>query len=584
MAMRLSGLMSGMDTESIISQLVEAKKAKVTKAVKAQKSLKYKQDAWKTLNNQILKLYHNALGNLRFEGSFTKKTTKVSNSNIVSVITGDGAMNGVQSLKVDSLAKSGYLTGGKLELQGNTDPKAQVTGDTKMSELGFTGKGTIEFRSGDGSDGVTPIIVDENTTVSSFVSGLRSAGLNANFDEASGRIFVTSKGSGTENDFSLFAKDKNGLDALRSLKLLSVPTLSNYYMSNLTNDSLTAQDREILVNNMAADLTFKDGYNPVTALGPDFSQKPSQEKLEELYANMAGTANGQGVKTEATDAQITLNGMTYTSSTNSFNVNGLTLTVNATTAENETVTITTQDDTEGVYDMVKGFLKEYNALINQMDKLYNADSAKGYEPLTDEEKDAMSDSAIEEWENKIKDSILRKDSSLSLISSEMKRIMMEGVNVQIGTADNGDPVYKKMYLSNFGINTLGYFNAAENEKNAYHIDGDSDDTETAGNPDKLKTMIANDPDMVVGFFTGLAKNLYSRMTELMGTTDYSSMYHAYDDKKMQKEYDEYTVKIKDLENKLADYEDKWYAKFAAMETALAKMQNNASAVTSLLGG
>ena len=49
-------------------------------------------------------------------------------------------------------------------------------------------------------------------------------------------------------------------------------------------------------------------------------------------------------------------------------------------------------------------------------------------------------------------------------------------------------------------------------------------------------------------------------------------------------YDDYTVKIKELEKKLADYEDKWYAKFAAMETALAKMQNNASAVTSLLGG
>ena len=46
--MRLSGLMSGMDTESIIQQLVEAKKTKVTKTVKAQKSLKYKQDAWKS--------------------------------------------------------------------------------------------------------------------------------------------------------------------------------------------------------------------------------------------------------------------------------------------------------------------------------------------------------------------------------------------------------------------------------------------------------------------------------------------------------------------------------------------------------
>ena len=58
MAMRLSGLMSGMDTESIIQQLVEAKKTKVTKAVKAQKSLKYKQDAWKDLNKQIVNLYN----------------------------------------------------------------------------------------------------------------------------------------------------------------------------------------------------------------------------------------------------------------------------------------------------------------------------------------------------------------------------------------------------------------------------------------------------------------------------------------------------------------------------------------------
>ncbi len=579
MAMRLSGLMSGMDTESIISQLVEAKKAKVTKAVKAQKSLKYKQDAWKTLNNQILKLYHNALGNLRFEGSFTKKTTKVSNSNIVSVITGDGAMNGVQSLKVKELAKSGYLTGGKLELQGNTDPKAQVTGDTKMSELGFTGKGTINLTLGDGSDGVTPIIVDENTTVSSFVSGLRSAGLNANFDEASGRIFVTSKGSGTENDFKLSVGDEQGVKLLNSLGLNNEETMKDYYAAKWNNGSITAADKKALADEMKANFKFKDTFT--------FDESTD---INEILKNVEGFnstgnfATNAGKKTEATDAKIYLNGVEYTSSSNSFNVNGLTLTVNATTADNEEVTITTQDDTEGVYDMVKGFLKEYNALINQMDKLYNADSAKGYEPLTDEEKDAMSDSAIEEWENKIKDSILRKDSSLSLISSEMKRIMMEGVNVQIGTADNGDPVYKKMYLSNFGINTLGYFNAAENEKNAYHIDGDSDDTETAGNPDKLKTMIANDPDMVVGFFTGLAKNLYSRMTELMGTTDYSSLYHAYDDKKMQKEYDEYTVKIKDLENKLADYEDKWYAKFAAMETALAKMQKNASAVTSLLGG
>ena len=53
---------------------------------------------------------------------------------------------------------------------------------------------------------------------------------------------------------------------------------------------------------------------------------------------------------------------------------------------------------------------------------------------------------------------------------------------------------------------------------------------------------------------------------------------------MKSDYDNYTSKIAEQEKKLAEYEDRWYAKFSAMETALAKMQQNASAVTSLLGG
>ena len=70
----------------------------------------------------------------------------------------------------------------------------------------------------------------------------------------------------------------------------------------------------------------------------------------------------------------------------------------------------------------------------------------------------------------------------------------------------------------------------------------------------------------------------------MAPTEYSSAFTIYEDKKMKEEYDDYTSKIKDLEKKLTAYEDQWYAKFAAMESAMAKMQKSASAVTSLLGG
>ena len=144
---------------------------------------------------------------------------------------------------------------------------------------------------------------------------------------------------------------------------------------------------------------------------------------------------------------------------------------------------------------------------------------------------------------------------------------------------------KTMYLFDFGIETLGYFSSADNEKNAYHINGDPDDSYTSGNADKLKNMITSDPDTVISFFTSLSKNLYSKMSDLSKSVDgYRTYGNFYDDKKMKSDYYDYTSKIAELEEKLADYEDKWYSKFSAMETALAKMQSNSSAVTALLGG
>ena len=107
----------------------------------------------------------------------------------------------------------------------------------------------------------------------------------------------------------------------------------------------------------------------------------------------------------------------------------------------------------------------------------------------------------------------------------------------------------------------------------------------SGNADKLRSMISSDPETVISFFSQLSKDLYGKMSDLSKSVEgYRSYGSFFDDKKMKADYNDYTSKIKDLEKKLADYEDKWYAKFSKMETAMAKMQSNMSAVTSLLGG
>ena len=143
---------------------------------------------------------------------------------------------------------------------------------------------------------------------------------------------------------------------------------------------------------------------------------------------------------------------------------------------------------------------------------------------------------------------------------------------------------KKLYLSDFGIKTKSYFECEDNEHHAYHIDGDEDDEYAATKEDKLKAAIAADPEGTAEFFASLCKEMYNKLDETMGkTTTYSSIYKVYNDKQLKSDYESYTKKIKEAEEELSDYEDKWYNKFAAMEKALSKLQSNTNAVTSMLG-
>ena len=459
MAMRLSGLMSGMDTESIVQQLVEAKSTKVETAKKDQTKLQWKQDIWKELNTKLKNLQTKYLNNMRFSSAYSKKTTKVSNDSVVSVITGENAVNGVQELEVKQLAKTAYLTGGKVQkIEGASDEELSAL--TKMSDLmTFATDGgeevakTLTLNKNDGS--AVEIELTSSTTISDVLTKLKEEGLNASFDAKQQRFFISAKESGEDGNFSISADSE---DTLKALGLNIVPADSE--------------------ENGA---TYIDGQN----------------------------------------AEIKLNGAKFESNNNVFEINGLTFTALSET-KGETVTVTTQQDTDGIYDMIKNFFKEYNSIINELDKLYNADSAKDYEPLTDAEKESMSESEIEKYEKKIKDSLLRRDSSVSSIGSALKETMMKGAEV------NG----KTMYLSNFGIETLSYFTAADNEKNAYHIDGDADDADTSGNADKLKSMIASDPDTVINFFTKLSQNLYTAMSDQSKSVEgYRSFGSFYDDKR-----------------------------------------------------
>ena len=756
MPIRLSGMISGMDTDSLVQELVSAYSVKKDNYVKEQTKLEWQMDAWKALNTKVYSFYINKLSPMRFTTAYSKKTASVSDTTKASVKADSNAVNGTQTLAINKLAKTGYLTGAQLK------KSEKVTTSTKLTDL-----------NGGSSSGMLSVTVDGNTkdieltsdmNVGQLVAKLKEAGLDASFDETNQRFFISSKTSGEQHDFSLTG-DADGIEMMKSLGIYSVSaadiksyeaaaaytdsdienmalndylkkqiseankTYTNrntqlaeesnnlskeYSYANLTSenkaktyvgvkesmaklqeeiqklyddnednkndntieakqkqleeyqatlntydevnekygikitgdtadtagfeeeitantlseedqktyvkglaDKITANTEEITANNKAVEennklvsktlssdeikaveftkygeadtstiradyadddvyKSYAAKYEGVRATAQDVMSKveaatDAEGKIdEEALAASLGTS--AGVRISGADSEIVLNGATFTSNSNNYSINGLTITAKAVTKPEENITITTETDVDGIYNMIKDTLKEYNDLIKEMDTLYNAASSKGYDPLTDEEKDAMSDTEVEKWEKKIKDSLLRRDSTLSGVISTMKMAMSTAYKV-------GDKSYS---LSSFGISTLGYFASGENEKGVYHIDGDSEDGTTSGNADKLRAAIASDPDTVVSFFTQLTQGLYDNLTKKMSSSTISSAYTIYNDKQMKKTYDRYSDTIKQWEEKVTAMEDKYYNQFSAMEVALAKMQSSTSALSSLM--
>lgn len=183
MAIRITGMYSGLDTESIINELVSAQSYKKNKLVKEQKKLSWKQDAWKSLNTKIYSFYQK-LDDMRLQSSYLKKKTVVSNSNAIKVVGGN--MDGTHKVSVEQLSKTASMTSGSLA-NGNT----HYTGNATLKQLGFSGSGSI--RLSDAAGNYVNLDVDENMKINDFVKAINdNTALKASFDQDNQRIYLSS--------------------------------------------------------------------------------------------------------------------------------------------------------------------------------------------------------------------------------------------------------------------------------------------------------------------------------------------------------------------------------------------------------
>jgi len=632
MAMRMTGLVSGMDTESMVKELVSASSEKVNKIKQKKQDAEWKKEIWSGLNTKIYNFYKTQLSAFKTVSNYKTKKATASDETKVSVKAGAGATNGTHSVSVEQTASSAYLTGDNIKTYGksytgyndaglSTKFEDMVDADgnnlnLKGQTISFSeGTETIEFvLGGEGENGVASLSeLNEKLAKNENFKGLSAsikdgkltfanatATTNESGDLVGTTFFVDAQALGLSGAISYDKDSENGntLSADFTAKVKYEFTSEDISGSTKLADlginvgtSFSVNGKDFVVDEKS---TINDFTSALSKMGVSASFDASHGRFY-LNASKTGATNdfnltssdsdaldilglgSKATKIDARDAIIYYNNVKYTSDSNTLTVNGLTITAKAKT--DTAVNIEVSADVDSAYNTIKNFVKSYNELIDEMNKYYNEKDA-GYDALTDDEKEKLSDTQIEKWEEKAKQGLLRRDSTLQTLLSGMRTTLNKGVTV---TMEDGST--KTMTLASLGIVTGDY---TENGK--LHILGDEDDDQYSSETNTLRNLLESGSG-IVGQVLGGSENgsgvgtqmydyLRKSMTRIEGVRSTQTFYN---DKTMDSEIDDYDDEIDKWEEKLKALEDKYYDQFSKMESAMAKLQSQQSYLSSLFG-
>ena len=636
MAMRMTGLASGLDTESMVKELVSASSEKVNKIKQKKQDVEWKKEIWSGLNTKIYNFYKTQLSAFKTVSNYKTKKATVSDETKVSVKAGSGATNGTHSVSVEQTASSAYLTGDNIKIKGNSYTRYNDAGlatkfadmtDAQGANLGLAGQkitisagnGTIPALElelgGSGDNGIESIsalnaklkatsgyenlqaslkdgkLVFTNSSEKTLDDGTKAGEIYTIESAALGMFGEVGyeKGDADSNTMSAgFAakvkQDFTSADISGSTKLadLGIKVGTSFSVNGkdfVVDDKSTINDFTTAISKMGVSASFDavQGRFYVnaskTGAANDFNITSSDKSALEALGLGSGSK-----KVDARDAIIYYNGVKYTGESNTMTINGMTITAKAKT--DTAVNVEVSADTDAAYDNIKKFVKTYNELIEEMNKYYNEKDA-GYDALTEDERSKLSDTQIEKWEGKAKQGLLRRDDTLQTLLTNMRSTLNKGVTVTLA-----DGTTQTMSLASIGIVTGNY---SENGK--LHIMGDPDDEEYASQENKLRAALEGNDNLVSQIIGGTTENkgvgtqmyeyLQKSMARIEGTRSSQTFYN---DKTLDSEIDDYDDEIDKWEEKLQNLEDKYYNQFSKMEAAMAKMQSQQSYLSSLFGG
>jgi flagellar hook-associated protein 2 len=515
---RISGMATGMDTDSIVKKLMDVEKMSLNRLKQNQHRQIWLIDSYRQWNSDLFAFRSSTLFDMKLPGTYNTYDVGASQTNSISGTATSSAIAGTYSVTVNQLAGSANFTSNKIQL--DTTKNFETQGELTT---GTTGTISIE-------------VVNSSTDAKAIQS--------AN---------ITIKSTDTINDVVNTINSATDKTTGKSLGLQAI------YDTNL---------KQFLIKTKATGETTKIDFSKTTDLiGLDFLNNT-------LGIGIAGDATS--LVTKGQNADIIFNGQQLTNlSTNDVTLMGINFTLKGKTMDENgnpvASTITVSQNIDTAIKNIKDFVDKYNNLIDKLNKVTSEAVYRDYLPLTDEQKNEMSEKEVELWETKAKSGLLRNDSLMKDLLYKLRTEM--GSIVDNGSAYNS--------LASLGISSKNY-----QDRGKLYVD-----------EKKLREAFQNDPESVKKVLTqtgdsskntnGLINRLYDtvsegikNLTSRAGVTGSSQ----YDQSVVGKLLSRIQTDISRQNDKLAKKENLYYKQFAAMEAAVAKFNSQSTWIYSQLYG
>lgn len=502
---RITGLATGMDIDEMITNMLTGEQEKIDKAEQKKQTQTWQQEIYRDVITDVKGLYDKyftatSSDYILSSKVFTNMTVNSSNSSVITAKASAGASTINYKFEVTQLATPPKFSSDTAE-NGQTITKAAT-----LSDLGLESGTSFKINYGTDKDSAVINIEPEDTieTLIEKINKSTDGEVKASFSEMTGKFSIESTTTGSTSKLQIIDVDNSETE--ESTK----STSGALSFLGIGSDAVTGTDSKV---------TVRDSSGAI------------------LRENM-------------------------TNSSNTFTLDGITYTLNGTTNPNETVSLTSTQDTQSTVDKMKAFIEEYNSMMDNIYTLVTEKKNSDYDPLTDAQKEEMSDEEIEKWEEKAKAGVLRNDSELRRFVENMKSAVygdLEGLGIS---------------LSDIGITSVSDYNkpgqlALDEEKftEALKENGELVYKATTATLEKIKTVTYN--------YAGSSSSVFAKKAGIEKTSTAVNNIFSEQIKKQEE-------LIKELTTKMEEKEEALYAKFASLESSMNTLNSQMSYLTSMM--